>query len=135
MSDAAILHAALHQKTGAELLDEKATEKQLRFMVRVKRGQSTTLWLAVIDHLLALGDQQLSSGSPAWTIDISKQYFRRPELKYGWRIILQSSNLKAVCEQLASAVETLRPSMQNVMLEEVPLHGNPNRKGGRMTPA
>lgn len=134
MSDQAVLYAALQTKTGAELLNEVVTERQLRFMMRVKKGQPTAIWLNVIDHIIALGDKQVASGSPAWTIDISKQYFRRPELKYGWRIILQSSNIKGTCLELAASIANVsQHAGQQHEITEVQLHGSPSRKSGGYT--
>lgn len=133
MSEPAILYAALHTKAGAELLNETVTEKQIRFMVRVKRGQPTTMWLSIVDHLIMLGDQQIATGKPEWTIDISKQYFRRPDLKYGWRVILQSSHLKSVCEELAQSIGSVRIQSQAQEIQEVALHGSPSRKSGGLT--
>lgn len=128
MSKPGIFFAALHEKTGAELLNETSNERQLRFMMRVRRGPTTTLWLGVIDHLIMLGDQQLSTQKPEWTIDISKQYFRRPELKYGWRIILQGQELASHYEMLANEVRGVQ--VQAAQITEVRLYGSPNRKSG-----
>jgi len=125
MSKPALIYAALHEKVGAELLNETVKENQLRFMLRVKLGQSTTTWLATIDHLIMLGDRQLATGKPEWTIDVSKQYFRKPDLKYGWRIIIQEAELSKYYDMLAREIRSVQ--VQGYQIEEVKLHGSPNR--------
>lgn len=129
MTEQNVLYAALADKTGAELLNEKVSDRQLRFMVRVRKGPNTTMWLAVIDRLLELADSQTAPAK--WTIDISKQYFRRPDLKFGWRVILQGENLAQYYEPLAREVLAVHPNNAGKELQEVPLHGSPNRKVGR----
>jgi hypothetical protein len=130
MSRGSGLYAALHEKTGAELLNETEKPQQLRFMMRVKKGMPTTMWLSIIDRLLQLGDEQLvaNKGSGVtWTIDISKQYFRRPELKYGWRVILQGEGLWDHLPILAEEVRKVTVEAAIVEIQEIPLHGSPNR--------
>lgn len=133
MSAASVLYAALHEKVGAEVLNESLKGKQLNFMLRIKKGQSTTLWLAVIERLLTLADAQKANGNPEWTLDISKQYFMRPDLKYGWRVILQSTKLDELFEPLAQEVLASKTQAQVAEIQEVPLHGNPNRRSGGLT--
>lgn len=126
----------MHAKAGAELLSETPTEKQLRFMMRVKKGQPTTIWLDIVDHLIMLGDQQIATGNAAWTIDISKQYFRRPNLKFSWRVILQTrgESLKPFYAGLAQSIGNIsQQATQAHEITEVRLHGNPNRKSGGLT--
>lgn len=127
MSRASHLYAAMHERAGAELLNETATDKQLRFMVRVRKGINTTTWLSIIDRLLELGDTQVASGSPAWTIDVSKQYFRKPGLKYGWRIILQGVGVYEHLNVLAEEVRKVVVTATAIEVQEIPLHGSPNR--------
>jgi hypothetical protein len=129
MSKPGLIYAACHDRTGGgwELLNEERTEKQLRFMMRVKRGQPTTIWLGIVNRLLELGDQQRATGNPAWTIDISKQYFRKPDLKYGWRIILQGPDLPSCFEMLANEIRKAQAEIMAVEIQEVKLHGSPNR--------
>lgn len=122
-----LLYAALHERTGVEVPlpgTQNETETQLRFMARVHRGNPTTLWLGVVRHLLVFSRQP---GLP-WTLDISKRYFVTPEddLKYGWRIIIQSSALTPdIFVQLAQQVRGVQ--VQGRQLEEVQLHGSPTR--------
>lgn len=129
MSKPGLIYAACHERTsgGWELLNETHTEKQLRFMMRIKSGPPTTIWLSIVDRLLELGDQQLATGKPAWTIDISKQYFRKPTFKYGWRIILQSAELPKVFETLATEIKAVKSQVFAVEVQEVALYGSPNR--------
>ena len=95
--------------------------------MRIKSGPSTTTWLSIADRLIELGDQQLATGKPAWTIDISKQYFRKPAFKYGWRVILQSAELSKIFEPLAMEIKAVKTQIFAVEVQEVALYGSPNR--------
>lgn len=129
MSTSAVIYAACHERTsgGWELLNESQTDRQLRFMLRVRPGVPTTIWLSIVDRLLELGDQQLATGKPAWTIDISKQYFRKPTIKYGWRVILQGAELATHFDALAAEIRAVQSQVFAVEVQEVKLHGSPNR--------
>lgn len=133
MSAASVLYAALHEKVGAEVLNETLKGKQLNFMLRIKKGQSTTLWLAVVERLLTLADAQKATGNPEWTLDISKQYFMKPDLKFGWRVILASAKLDELFASLAQEVLAARFQTQVTEIQEVQLHGSPNRRSGGYT--
>src|SRR4051812_27791342 len=93
------LYDAIARRTGAAIIkgSETLTEKQFRFMVRVPAGPATTLWLSVVHHLLR------NAQNRPWTIDISKHYHATPEgdLRYGWRIILQATEVTAQFPSLA----------------------------------
>lgn len=130
MSNQSVFISALNERIGAEVVSEKRTDKQLRLMLRIKRGQSTTIWLSIIERLLELENEQKATGSPAWTIDISRQYFLDPDLKYGWRVILQGSPLDQHFSTLAKGVKeaTVKSTAE---VTEIPLYGNPNRRSGR----
>ena len=125
MSDQAVLYAALHAKTGAELLNEVVTEKQLRFMVRVPAGPTTTIWLGLVKHLLVATRQ-----NAPWTMDISKHYFLTPEgdLRYGWRLIVQAPDLNSALAAIARSVN--EAPVVATQIEEVRLHGSPTRRVG-----
>lgn len=120
---AAVLYAVLHEKTGAEIISgtEVMSASQLRFLVRVKPGQPTTRWLGVVEGLLSV------SIKAKWGLDISKQYFLAPHLKFGWRIILQSSDLENHIALLAEAVKHTQVRGAPVQEEDIPLQGSPNR--------
>lgn len=121
------LYAALHALAGVQVIPgtETRTEVQLRFMVRIQPGAPTQRWLGVVDQLLTAADAQLASGKPAWTVDISKQYFRRPHLKYGWRLIFQGQGLDPHLHALATSLRPIQ--VRSRELDEIPLYGSPSR--------
>ena len=122
------LIAVFRERVGAEILEgtENVTETQARFLLRIPKGPPTTGWLSIVDRLLELGDQQLATKAPTWTIDVSKQYFRRPDLRYGWRLILQSKELATYLPALAKDIKSIQLRVHQ--LEEVRLNGSPTRR-------
>jgi hypothetical protein len=124
------LLTVFHERVGAELIQgtENITETQVRFLMRVPKGPPTTRWLSIIDRMIDLGDQQLATKAPEWTLDISKQYFRRPELRYGWRFIFQGKELAKWLPQIADSIKKMPIRAQQI--EEVRLNGSPNRRVG-----
>jgi hypothetical protein len=133
MSSPSILYAALHEKVGAEVLNEAQKGKQLNFSLRIKKGASTTLWLAVVERLLTLANEELTKADPSWTLDISKQYFMKPDLKFSWRVILKSDAMPELCDALAKEVLAAKLQQQVTEVQEVNLHGSPNRRSGGYT--
>lgn len=123
MTAPSILYAALHEKCGAEVIPstEALTASQLRFLMRVKPGVNTARWLGVLESLLII------SIGAKYGLDVSKQYFLGPNLKFGWRVILQSSELPAHIALLAEAVKHAQVRGVPVQEVEVPLVGSPNR--------
>lgn len=123
-----------HERVHAELIEgtENITDAQVRFLLRVPKGPDTARWLSVIDHMLEIGDQQKHvSKAPEFTLDISKQYFRRPGLKFGWRLIFQGKELEKWLPVIADSVKKMHIRAQQ--LEEVRLVGSPNRRVGGYT--
>lgn len=118
-----MLYTVLHEKTGAEVIagTEVLTATQLRFLMRVKPGNPTTHWLGVVEGMLSI------SAKAKWGLDISKQYFLAPHLKFGWRIILQSTDLENHINLLAEAIKHVQVQGVAVMEQEIPLQGSPNR--------
>lgn len=134
MSDPDIIFAALHEKMGAEIINQTSSEKQARFMLRIKKGPNTTIWLSVIEHLLVLADTQLATGQPHWTIDVSKQYFRKDgELKFGWRVILQGAQLQEHFKSIANEIHAAKLTGPVMEVQEVQLHGSATRRSGGYT--
>lgn len=127
------LLTVFQERASAEVIagTEAFGETQVRFLVRIPKGPPTTRWLSIIDRLLELGDQQLATKAPEWTLDISKQYFRRPDLRYGWRLIFQGKDLGSWFPRLAEAVKKVQIRAQQI--EEVRLNGSPNRRVGGYT--
>lgn len=134
MSSPQVLYDALAERTGAEVINEERKERQLRFMLRVKKGRNTTVFLAIVEALLATAEVQLAQDKPAWTIDISKQYHLRPDLRYGWRVILQGADLNPYFDLLANAVRSAQVKSSAVNsggdYQEIRLRGSPNRRAG-----
>lgn len=123
MSKPSFLYVALHEKTGAEVISgtESLSAGQLRFMARVKQGPPTTRWLDTIEHVL-----KFSAGKP-WGLDISKQYFVSPNLKFGWRIIIQCQDMAVCLQHLVEAVKAAQVKAAEHVEYDVPLTGSPNR--------
>ncbi len=101
---------------GFEAVSKNITAKQLRLLGRVPQA-SMNNWLVAMDWLLAKGE------SSSWTIDISKQYFRRNgKLLFAWRIILQATD--DVTQHYADLGEAVRNSPKaKTTVEEYTLHG------------
>lgn len=133
MTAPSILYAAMHEKVGAEVVDESIKGKQLLISLRIKKGSPTTMWLAIVEHLLVLASQELATHKPQWTIDISKHYFLKPDLKYTWRVIIKSDNLESHYEKLAKAILATKLQVTPTEITEIPLYGNPNRRAGGLT--
>lgn len=121
-----VFYSAITARAGSEVIpgSEVLSEKQLRFMIRVAPGPTTTVWLGLVRHLLG------ASRGSTWTIDISKQYFLTPDgdLRYGWRIILQAASIAQHFQALADIVK--KAEVRGAQLEEVKLNGSPNRRVG-----
>jgi hypothetical protein len=134
MTDTALglsnLLKVLQERVSSEVIPgtETITDSQVRVLLRVPKGPTTTRWLQIINRLLELGDEQVATKNPQWTIDISKQYFRRPDLKFGWRLIFQGKNMDKYFPLLAKEVKTLHIQAQQI--EEVRLNGSPTRRVG-----
>lgn len=128
VSGAAVLYNALGERMGGELIagSETYTPNQLRFMIRVHSGPPTTRWLGIVQHLLTVSKK----ASPAWSIDISKQYFVDPggSLRYGWRVILQGQLIAGYLEEVAREVRSAE--VKGSQIEEVRLNGSPTRRVG-----
>lgn len=128
---AAALHEALQsvlfQRAGLEVVQgETRGEQQVRFFGRVKSSQMPT-WLSAVQGLLQAAE--LESGR-AWTIDISKQYFLRSgKLFFGWRVIIQGSNLTVALPRVIEVVQRVQPVLPRV--DEIPLHARPDRNALR----
>ena len=85
------LYAALSAK-GFQLVGETVGEKQLRLVGRVPQLQMPQ-WLKVLE---ALRPEDGAPNALPWSVDISKQYFKKGgKTKYAWRLILQGENLVA----------------------------------------
>jgi hypothetical protein len=121
------LCAALQAKSGATVVpgSETITPTQVRFNVRVQPGNDARRWLKLTKNILIL------ARTARWTTDISRQYFLDPtdEVRWGWRLIFQGQELESSLALLAQSVRSyaIQASQQ---LEEVPLHGSPNRSRG-----
>lgn len=109
-----LLYQHLHQRTGFEVVNQTVGENQIRIIHRIsKEGMEN--WLAVMD---ALFDAEAVS---PWSIDLSKQYFKRGRVVYGWRFILQAPN---VVEHLPSVIEAVQKApMASHPVSEQPLVG------------
>ena len=117
-------YEALRLKVSAEVLNETATETQVRFILRVPRGVQTTRWLDVCRSLLQL------ERNAQWSMDLSRNYFLMPQdqedMRYRWRVIIQGLNLSQYDAAIAARIREVR-FHSRTQIDEVPLHGNPNR--------
>lgn len=113
------LYAALTKKVGYEVVTESYSDQQVRIEGRLPQSQMP-LWLAVMNALMT------RANSSEWNIDISKHYFvRGDDVRFAWRIIIQSPDVPAHLSDIVNTIMTTRPPFAEVM--EVPLHANPNR--------
>lgn len=122
------VYAALLQKSGLEVLQEKETDKQLRIMGR-SPVERWPFFLPVIDRLLRVSD----TPGGAWTCDISKQYMRRNDkVLYAWRLIFQApTGLAAQYENIASVIRSApAPSRVEVTSMLLPGHKKGQIRGG-----
>lgn len=109
---------------GFEAVSKNVTAKQVRLLGRVPQAGMSN-WLVAVDWLLAKGE------NAPWTIDISKQYFRRNgKLLFAWRIILQAEDVSKYYGDLGEAVRNSPKAKTTV--EEYTLHGvGPDRNSVR----
>ena len=118
------LYASLKACVGAEILHETVSPSQVRFIVRIPRGQQTTQWLEVVRSLL-----QMEVNAP-WNLDVSRNYFLMPndieDMRFRWRVILQGEDIATHDEAIAHRIQKA-PRKANTQIMEVKLHGSPNR--------
>lgn len=105
----------LKLRGGFETVNANPSQGQVRLLGRVPKDHMGA-WLLIVNELLVRG-----SGT-SWSVDISKQYFRRDgKVMFAWRIILKAADaaqaVSAVCEAISSAP---RP---RVSVDEFPLPG------------
>ena len=114
----------LFKARGFEAVSKNVTAKQVRLLGRVPQAVMSN-WLVAVDWLLAKGE------NAPWTIDISKQYFRRNgKLLFAWRIILQADDVSKHYGDLGEAVRNSPKAKTTV--EEYTLHGvGPDRNSVR----
>lgn len=117
------LQAALHKKSGFQVLDHNASEGQLRVMGRQLKdtmGVNLNNWFLVIRTLL-----QKHTKAP-WKVDVSKNYFLRGDVViYGWRLIFQTDDGSSLDPHLQEIVATILSSPHTARgeLSEYPLPG------------
>ena len=124
------LKTTLLNYAGFETKDATVTGTRIRLLGRVA-PESMAAWLRLVSGLL------LQAGGAAWTLDISKSYFLRGErLMYGWRILLNASNIEDVLPSVITTVRSARLATQTAE-QEIPVnaagarHDGPNGKGAR----
>lgn len=127
------LYDALTSIGGLEVINDTSTETQLRVTGRVSKAR-VGAWLAVLKHLIAVADN-----TEAFSLDASKQYFiRGGQLRYGWRLIIQSKQLASAVNQLTLAVRRAAVEINGpVVFDEdtpIPLNASPSRHAGRAGP-
>jgi hypothetical protein len=120
------LYELLQTRVQAEIVDEEYHENRVRFNPRIPKGPQTTLWNQFVARMLQLARLELDSPrGPSWTIDISKQMTLAPDLRWGWRVILQSPAIAETVLAIATDLKGLR--VRSSQIEEVRLVGSPNR--------
>lgn len=88
----------LQMRGGFETVNHQESPNQLRLLGRVRKP-SVDGWLLVINQLKATEE------NVAWSIDISKQYFRRGgKLMFAWRLILQAEGVAQHYGHVAQSV-------------------------------
>lgn len=121
---AAHLCDALEKKVGFGVVNLSLTQGQLRIMGRVPQNSLPT-WLLTMERLL------VQSTSAGWSVDLSKQYLMRGQkLLFAWRVIFQAENVAEHLKDITTVISSV-PVVRR-QLQEVPLHGNPNRNALRM---
>lgn len=112
--------AALVRKCGFEIVQEKETASQLRFMGRLHPDR-WNFFVPVIHQLLVTSNQP----DAGWTCDISKQYLVRDnKVLYGWRFIFQAKS-GGLPDQYARIIAIINsaPSPDHVELQSQLLPG------------
>ncbi len=105
----------LQMRGGFEVVNHQAAPNQLRLLGRV-RNPSMDAWILVVNQLKSVEE------SAPWSIDISKQYFRRGgKLMFAWRVILQAENVEQCYAHVAQSVSN-SPRARTI-IEEQPLPG------------
>lgn len=116
------LYQVLGERAGFEVVNQTVSENQVRIIHRISK-EGMPNWLNVMESLFD------ASEAATWDIDLSKQYFKRnSQVVYGWRIILQGSN---VIEQLSSVIEAVKVAPRAVQsIDEQPLVGASSSRRG-----
>lgn len=115
------IQAALHKKSGFEVLEHKEGTSQLRIAGRQPKdrmGMNTPNWLLVCTNLL-----KKSSGSK-WSLDVSKHHFLRGEsIIYSWRLIFQcEGSIREHYEEILKAIHGASHTSRGE-ITEMPLAG------------
>jgi hypothetical protein len=111
----------LHGRGGFEVVNDKATDTQVRLMGRVPKPAMAG-WLIIVQRLLVRANKV-----PSWSVDISKQYFlRNDQVVFGWRLIFQGQELAA---QLGDIEQTIinAPRARAFVDEQVLAGAHPER--------
>jgi len=122
------LYTFLRNRCQFEVTSESISSGRVRFTGRVPLGApTTTVWLSLVDAAL-----EAAEGAD-WSVDISKQYFRRGGLYFTWRVILQSKELtkEGAFDIYQAWMQTyLSHNPESVQVTEAPLYGSALRNQG-----
>jgi hypothetical protein len=138
------VYAALMEKCGFEVVQEKETAVQLRIIGR-SGADRWNFFLPVIHTLLTASDKPEGH----WTCDISKQMIlAHGRVRYGWRMIFQAAsrngidNLQSCYEDIVRVIRSSpRPARVEVDRVLLPgykagdVRGGVNAKGKGAAPA
>jgi hypothetical protein len=112
------IYKALAQRTGFEVVNERVSDKKLRFTGRLPKNKANFFVLVVKQLLLAEMNAE-------WSTDISRWYVldERGMVRYAWRFIVQGpAPVDQYFNEVARAIAS-SPRPSRVELDEVPLPG------------
>ncbi len=134
------LQAALHRKTGFEVLEHTDGDLRLRLGGRQRQDRMNTNvpnWLLVVRELIRHAGKQ----STPWTVDLSKHYITKGQppndvLYFYWRVIFQVSEGK-ISDHFDDIIRVIlaAPKVSRGEITEFPLPGanaDRNSNGGIM---
>lgn len=111
----------LQERGGFEVVNNTPSANQVRLMGRVPKPAMAG-WLILVQRLLLQSDR-----SPAWSVDISKQYFlRNDQVVFGWRLIFQGKELEAHLYEIEQTI-TNAPRARAFVDEQILAGAQANR--------
>ena len=121
------LITVLASRAGFEMITNQASATQVKLFGRVQ-NPNVQRWLATVSSLLIA-----SRTAEGWSVDVSRQYFLRGDkLFFGWRLILQGSDIQSSVPQVSLVVqETPVPQAAVSETQEIKLNVAPNRNAMR----
>ena len=108
------LYSILHKRVGFEVRSQSRSEQQLRLLARIPPNNMTK-WLSIMNRLFEEESEQ------PWSLDISKQYFRRGDrVIYAWRVIIQGPELETHLKTLVRLIASAPQPTNEVTTKRLP---------------